>query len=170
MLGCMALVVVLSPDDRPRARAARQDPRPARSIRVSAADGRPFADYRDLAHAIADEPGILGASPYLQGEVMVRSGFQRQGGILLGIDPELHRSVSIPPDIMREGDYEFLSHPERIPSRSSASTSRRSSRRRATRPDAAPDDKGGGATGLPHPTGSEDHVPEDIRARPSTTT
>ncbi|HEY8375820.1 MAG TPA: hypothetical protein VIK91_04985, partial [Nannocystis sp.] len=115
MLGCMALVVVLSLmtglelDLRDKILGQRAH------IRVSAADGRPFADYRDLARAIAEKPGIVGASPYLQGEVMVRSGFQRQGGILLGIDPELHARVSDLPNKLREGDYDYLAHPEKIP-------------------------------------------------------
>lgn len=115
MLGCMALVIVLSlmtgleHDLRDKILGQRAH------IRVSREDHRPFADYRGLAAAIAAEPGILGASPYLQGEVMVRSGFQRQGGILLGIDPVLHASVSNLPDILREGKYSYLSDPAAVP-------------------------------------------------------
>ncbi|MBZ5714408.1 FtsX-like permease family protein [Nannocystis pusilla] len=161
MLGCMALVVVLSLMTGLELELRDKILGQRAHIRVSAADGRPFADYRDLAHAIADKPGILGASPYLQGEVMVRSGFQRQGGILLGIDPELHRGVSNLPEIMREGDYEFLSHPERIPESEFGFDITPVEPPKSDEPDAAPDDKGGGATGLPFPTGSEDHVPED---------
>lgn len=114
-LGCMALVIVLSlmtgleHDLRDKILGQRAH------IRVSREDGKPFADYRDLTAAIAAEPGIIGASPYLQGEVMVRSGFQRQGGILLGIDPVLHASVSNLPDILREGKYSYLSDPGAVP-------------------------------------------------------
>lgn len=115
MLGCMALVVVLSlmtgleHDLRDKILGQRAH------IRVSREDGKPFADYLPLAEAIAKEPGIVGASPYLQGEVMVRSGFQRQGGILLGIVPALHAGVSNLPDILREGSYDYLDHPDRVP-------------------------------------------------------
>jgi ABC-type lipoprotein release transport system permease subunit len=115
MLGCMALVVVLSlmtgleHDLRDKILGQRAH------IRVAREDHRPFADYADLARELAAAPGILGASPYLQGEVMVRSGFQRQGGILLGIVPELHRSVSNLPDILREGRYEYLADPAAVP-------------------------------------------------------
>lgn len=115
MLGCMALVVVLSlmtgleHDLRDKILGQRAH------IRVAREDHRPFADYGELAHQLAAAPGILGASPYLQGEVMVRSGFQRQGGILLGIAPELHRSVSNLPDILREGRYEYLADPAAVP-------------------------------------------------------
>lgn len=114
-LGCMALVIVLSlmtgleHDLRDKILGQRAH------IRVSREDGKPFADYRELTAAIAAEPGIIGASPYLQGEVMVRSGFQRQGGILLGIDPVLHASVSNLPDILREGKYSYLADPAAVP-------------------------------------------------------
>ncbi len=115
MLGCMALVVVLSlmtgleNDLRDKILGQRAH------IRISREDQKPFADYLDLARAVAGEPGILGASPYLQGEVMVRSGFQRQGGILLGIVPELHASVSNLPEILQEGEYRFLAEPSAVP-------------------------------------------------------
>lgn len=115
MLGCMALVIVLSlmtgleHDLRDKILGQRAH------IRVSREDHKPFADYRDLAAAIATEPGIIGSSPYLQGEVMVRSGFQRQGGILLGIDPDLHAGVSNLPDILREGKYSYLADPAAVP-------------------------------------------------------
>ena len=115
MLGCMALVVVLSlmtgleNDLRDKILGQRAH------IRISREDQKPFADYLGLAQAVAGEPGILGASPYLQGEVMVRSGFQRQGGILLGIVPELHASVSNLPEILQEGEYRFLAEPSAVP-------------------------------------------------------
>ena len=115
MLGCMALVVVLSlmtgleNDLRDKILGQRAH------IRISREDQKPFADYLDLATAVASEPGILGASPYLQGEVMVRSGFQRQGGILLGIAPDLHASVSNLPEILQEGEYRFLADPAAVP-------------------------------------------------------
>lgn len=115
MLGCMALVVVLSlmtgleHDLRDKILGQRAH------IRISREDGRPFADYDGLARTLTGLPGVVGASPYLQGEVMVRSGFQRQGGILLGIDPDLHARASNLPDILREGRYEYLTNPAAIP-------------------------------------------------------
>ncbi len=115
MLGCMALVVVLSlmtgleNDLRDKILGQRAH------IRISREDQKPFADYLGLAEVVAAEPGIVGASPYLQGEVMVRSGFQRQGGILLGIVPGLHASVSNLPEILQEGEYRFLAEPSAVP-------------------------------------------------------
>lgn len=115
MLGCMALVVVLSLMTGLELELRDKIIGQRAHIRVTAADGRPFSDYLDLSAKLAALPGMLGASPYLQGEVMVRSGFQRQGGILLGIDPDLHAHVSELPKILREGDYSYLTHPEQIP-------------------------------------------------------
>ncbi|MDC0715363.1 ABC transporter permease [Nannocystis bainbridge] len=162
MLGCMALVVVLSLMTGLELELRDKILGQRAHIRVAGADGRPFADYRDLALAIADKPGILGASPYLQGEVMVRSGFQRQGGILLGIDPELHRSVSNLPDIMREGDYAFLSQPEKIPESEFGFEITPVEPPAPVPPDEGEAKEGQGATALPHATGAEGHVPEDI--------
>jgi ABC-type lipoprotein release transport system permease subunit len=115
MLGCMALVVVLSLMTGLELELRDKIIGQRAHIRVTATDGRPFADYLDLSKELGALPGILGASPYLQGEVMVRSGFQRQGGILLGIDPDLHAGASDLPKILREGDYDSLAHPEKIP-------------------------------------------------------
>lgn len=165
MLGCMALVVVLSLMTGLELELRDKILGQRAHIRVAAADGRPFADYMDLARAIGDAPGILGASPYLQGEVMVRSGFQRQGGILLGVDPDLHRRVSNLPEILREGDYEFLAHPERIPESefSFDITPVEPPQVIAPRPDgqAEPERGGQGATSLPLLPGTQDQDLED---------
>lgn len=115
MLGCMALVVVLSLMTGLELELRDKILGQRAHVRVAAADGRPFADYEGLVDAIAEQPGIQGASPYLQGEVMVRSGFQRQGGILLGIDPGRHATVSNLPQILREGEYGFLADPAKVP-------------------------------------------------------
>lgn len=164
MLGCMALVVVLSlmtgleNDLRDRILGQRAH------IRVSANDGRPFADYRALVDAIAAKPGIRGASPYLQGEVMVRSGFQRQGGILLGIDPALHATVSNLPKILREGDYAFLADPARIPESEFAFEMLPvEPPPPPSKDEPAVDDRPGqgGATALPRETGDIGQVPSD---------
>lgn len=115
LLGCMALVVVLSlmsgleGDMRDKILAQRAH------IRVSRANGRFFADYGALTDALAAGDGIAGASPYLEGEVMVRSGLNRQGAVLLGIIPERQVDVSDLKSLVHEGSYDYLSHPEEIP-------------------------------------------------------
>ena len=163
MLGCLALVVVLSLMTGLELELRDKILGQRAHIRVSASDGRPFADYRELAERLAALPGVRGASPYLQGEVMVRSGFQRQGGILLGIDPDLHAEVSNLPAILREGEYRFLAHPDRIPE---ASLGFEILPIEPSKPPPEADrvDAGGGATGLPDGTGPEKPGKED---RPS---
>src|SRR5262249_39266154 len=77
--------------------------------------GLPFDDYRKLAAEVGEAPGVVGASPYLEGEIMVRSRLNRQGAILSGIDPELHAAASNLPTLVREGSYEYLVDPASIP-------------------------------------------------------
>jgi ABC-type lipoprotein release transport system permease subunit len=115
LLGCMALVVVLSlmsgleGDLRDKILAQKAH------IRVARADGLPFDDYRTLADEVANAPGVVGASPYLEGEIMVRSRLNRQGAILSGIDSELHARASNLPTLVKEGSYEYLDDPAAIP-------------------------------------------------------
>lgn len=115
LLGCMALVVVLSlmsgleGDLRDKILAQKAH------VKVSRADGRPFEDYMALSDALAAGNGLAGASPYLEGEIMVRSGLNRQGAILTGIIPERQTTVSNLPELVREGDYAFLTAPQDIP-------------------------------------------------------
>lgn len=117
LLGCMALVVVLSlmsgleGDLRDKILAQKAH------VRVTRPDGRPFEDYLGLADALAAGDGLAGASPYLEGEIMVRSGLNRQGAILGGIMPERQVTVSNLPDLVPEdrGSYDYLIHPDQIP-------------------------------------------------------
>lgn len=115
LLGCMALVVVLSLMSGLEGDLRDKILNQKAHVRVARADGRPFEDYMALADAIAAAPGIAGASPYLEGEIMVRSGLNRQGAILAGIIPERHTSVTNLPSLVREGDYAFLDDPASIP-------------------------------------------------------
>lgn len=112
--GCMALVVVLSlmgglgGDLAERIRSHGAD------IQIQALDGLEFSDYEPLAQALAADPEIVGVSPYLFGEVMLRSTFNRIGVKLHGIDPQRHAQTSGLPEDVREGSYAFLDHPEAI--------------------------------------------------------
>src|SRR5690606_12371307 len=115
LLGCMALVVVLSLmsglEEDLRAKILNQKAH----VRISRQDGRPFDDYTPLVDALEQGRGIAGASPYLEGEIMVRSGLNRQGAILAGIVPERQTQVSDLAKLVEEGSYRFLEHPEEIP-------------------------------------------------------
>lgn len=115
LLGCMALVVVLSLmsglEEDLRAKILNQKAH----VRISRKDGRPFDDYVPLVRALEHGRGLAGASPYLEGEIMVRSGLNRQGAILAGIVPERQTQVSDLEKLVEEGSYRFLEHPEEIP-------------------------------------------------------
>lgn len=115
LLGCMALVVVLSLMTGLEADMRDKILNQKAHIRVARPDGRPFEDYLSLGEKLASAKGIAGASPYLEGEIMVRSRLNRQGAILSGIVPDLHATASNLPSIVREGDYAYLSAPEEIP-------------------------------------------------------
>lgn len=115
LLGCMALVVVLSLMSGLEGDLRDKILNQKAHIRVSREDGRPFEDYLSLADAIVEAPEVAGASPYLEGEIMVRSGLQRQGAILAGIIPQRHTTVTNLPSLVREGDYGYLEDPAAIP-------------------------------------------------------
>jgi ABC-type lipoprotein release transport system permease subunit len=115
LLGCMALVVVLSLMSGLEGDLRDKILNQKAHIRVSREDARPFGDYHELAEALERGRGVAGASPYLEGEIMVRSGLNRQGAILSGIVPDLQASVSNLPTLVREGSWRYLEHPEEIP-------------------------------------------------------
>ncbi len=115
LLGCMALVVVLSLMSGLEGDLRDKILNQKAHIRVAREDGRPFENYLPLVDAIAAAPEIAGASPYLEGEIMVRSGLNRQGAILAGIIPQRHTTVTNLPSLVREGDYAFLDDPASIP-------------------------------------------------------
>ncbi|MEM7159278.1 MAG: ABC transporter permease [Myxococcota bacterium] len=115
LLGCMALVVVLSLMSGLEGDLRDKILNQKAHIRVARADGRPFDDYLSLTEAVAAAPGVAGASPYLEGEIMVRSGLNRQGAILHGILSERHKTVTNLPSLVREGDFAYLDDPASIP-------------------------------------------------------
>ena len=113
--GCMALVLVLGLmsglelDLRGRLLDHKAH------LRIARADGAGFvADDAILASLLA-APEVAGASPILEGEVLLRTAYAREGATLLGIDPARHRGVTALATEVEQGSYAFLSAPERIP-------------------------------------------------------
>jgi ABC-type lipoprotein release transport system permease subunit len=115
LLGCMALVVVLSLMSGLEADLRDKILDQKAHLRISDSDGNRFTDYHDLVDAIVAVPGVAGASPYVEAEIMVRSGINRQGAVLLGVEPERLLQVSNIAEIMSEGSFDSLTHPETIP-------------------------------------------------------
>jgi ABC-type lipoprotein release transport system permease subunit len=115
LLGVMALVVVLSLMSGLEADLRDKILDQKAHLRISESEGNRFADYHELVDALTAVPGIAGASPYVEAEIMVRSGINRQGAVLLGVEPERLLQVSNIAEIMSEGSFESLTHPETIP-------------------------------------------------------
>jgi lipoprotein-releasing system permease protein len=115
LLGCMALVIVLSLMSGLEGVLRDQILNQRAHLLVSRDDGNRFGDYEAVVEAIEGAETVAGASPYLEGEVMVRSGLNRQGALLIGIIPEKLPTVSNIDEIVKEGSYESLSNPEDIP-------------------------------------------------------
>ena len=114
-IGTMALVVVLALmsglEEDLRARLLDHKAH----IRVAREDGAGFVADADLLARIAASPEVAGASPVLEGEVLVRTAFGRQGASLLGIEPTSHAAVTALSRELEQGSYDFLSHPESVP-------------------------------------------------------
>jgi lipoprotein-releasing system permease protein len=115
LLGCMALVVVLSLMSGLEGDLREKILDQKAHIRISRSDGKPFMDYERLADELAQGDGIKGASPYLEGEIMVRSGLNRQGAILAGILPVRQTKVSNLEELVEQGEYGYLTDPASIP-------------------------------------------------------
>ncbi len=114
LVGCMALVVVLSLMTGLESDLRDKILNQKAHVLVSAQDGNRFADYEALAAALREAPGVVGASPFVEGEVMAKSGMNRQGGILRGVDPERIVEVSNLGEIVERGEFEWLAEPAAI--------------------------------------------------------
>jgi len=81
---------------------------------VSVPDDRPFLDWQSVRKSILTVPGVLAATPFLEAEVMVRSGASPAGIVLRGIDPDSAASVLDLARTTRECNIDDLAHPERV--------------------------------------------------------
>ena len=71
-------------------------------------------DWQPLLRRIREAEGVVGATPFLQVEVMVSSLSNRAGAILRGIDPKTVSEVTDLAHNMTHGKLEYLQHPDRI--------------------------------------------------------
>jgi lipoprotein-releasing system permease protein len=114
LLGCMALVVALSVMSGTEQHLRRRILDQKAEILISGRDGRAFADYAPLLEAIEGQSMVVGASPYLKGEVLAVNGSMRQTAVLLGIDPARLAIVSTVPKLIESGTYESMSDPSSV--------------------------------------------------------
>ncbi|MDH3201934.1 MAG: ABC transporter permease [Myxococcales bacterium] len=82
-------------------------------------------DWQLILERVRATEGVVGATPYLQTEVMVSSLSNRAGAILRGIDPGSVSEVTDLAKNMTHGKLEYLEHPEQILD-ASVGTSRKS--------------------------------------------
>lgn len=73
-----------------------------------------FLDWRPLLARIRAVPGVVSATPLVQGEVMVTSQTNLSGVILRGIDPSAPGSTATLRRELVRGRIEYLVHPERL--------------------------------------------------------
>jgi lipoprotein-releasing system permease protein len=81
---------------------------------VTVPDERPFLDWQGARKTILAVPGVSAATPYLEAEVMVRSGASPAGIVLRGIDPATAATVLDLGRTVRECSIDDLAHPERV--------------------------------------------------------
>ena len=73
-----------------------------------------FEGWEPMLETVRANDEVIGATPYVQGEVMITSATNLSGAFLRGIDPETIGEVTELPRNMRHGRLEYLTHPERL--------------------------------------------------------
>ncbi len=81
---------------------------------VTVPDDRQFLDWQVARKKILSVPGVKAATPFLEAEVMIRSGASPAGVVLRGIDPASAASVLDLAHTTRECNLDDLAHPERV--------------------------------------------------------
>lgn len=80
-------------------------------------DHQTFAPWQSFVDSARSTPNAAGASPYLQGEVMISSLAAQAGAVLRGIDPTTVGQVTDLERNLTEGKLEYLVDPSRISDR-----------------------------------------------------
>ena len=71
-------------------------------------------DYAPIVAAAQNTPGVVGASPYLQGEVMLSSVANKAAAVLRGIEPDTVGDVTDLQKNLTYGKLEYLKNPARL--------------------------------------------------------
>lgn len=67
-----------------------------------------FSDWQNVIDQVTKEPKVIGAAPYVEGQVMLNSNGKMSGSIIRGIEPSLESEVSQVSDKMLIGDIKDL--------------------------------------------------------------
>jgi lipoprotein-releasing system permease protein len=80
---------------------------------ISVPEGE-FTEWAEVRRKIAGVSGLVASTPYVEGEVMIRTGPAAAGIVVRGIDPATAPAVLDLSRALRDGKIEHLVHPERI--------------------------------------------------------
>jgi lipoprotein-releasing system permease protein len=70
--------------------------------------------YQELTRRVMEEPGVLAASPTVQGQVMVTAGNRASGVVVRGVDPDRVNRVIEIQGYIRQGSLEDLKKPRAL--------------------------------------------------------
>jgi lipoprotein-releasing system permease protein len=70
--------------------------------------------WAPLVKAATDNPEVIGASPYVSGEVMLSSASNLATAVLRGVDPSGVGKVNDLPRNLKTGSLDYLDHPEKL--------------------------------------------------------
>jgi lipoprotein-releasing system permease protein len=71
-------------------------------------------DWAPLLERVRESDEVVGASPFVTGDVMITSSTNLSGAVLRGIDPRTIGRVTDLPRNMRHGSLTYLQHPDRL--------------------------------------------------------
>jgi lipoprotein-releasing system permease protein len=114
LLGTAAPVIALSvmsgfeSDLKGKIRGSKAD------VVITRTEERPFTAWAEVRAVLAGVPGVVAATPYFEGEVMLRASGTPAGVILRGIDPASAPAVLDLKRTLKEGQLDDLIHPERV--------------------------------------------------------
>ena len=83
-------------------------------IVIDTTSQKPWTDYDTVLAQVRAVPGVVGATPVVQGEVMVASASNNAGVIVKGIEPKSIGNVIDLKKNIEVGRFEFLEDPERL--------------------------------------------------------
>jgi lipoprotein-releasing system permease protein len=81
-------------------------------IVVDTVSQQPFADYGGVLERVRAVPGVVGATPVVQGEVMMSSPSNLAGVIVRGIDPDTIGAVIDLKNNIEVGQFKYLEDPD----------------------------------------------------------
>ena len=110
-LGVTALIVVLSVMGGFKKDLTQKILGTKAHVVIHMADDSPIKDYDALTRKVTAFAHVVGASPYVEGEVMISSATGLNGVMLRGIDPERIGQVSELPRNITKGRLEYLESP-----------------------------------------------------------